>query len=269
LLFIILSCCTDKGGKMNLGLNGKVALVTGAGSQIGFGKGISLALAKEGCDIVANDINIKGAEKTAAEIKALGREAIAIKADVSNGEEVNLMVKKALEKFKKIDILVNNAGVSSGMRPFLELAEKEWDRDFNVDLKGPLYCIRAVLPQMLSRKSGKIINIASGAGVTAHLNVSTYSAAKAGIIGFTRSLAVELADSGINVNVIAPGLANTEFHRAANVPKSFLEFVDKSEADGEVITIEDMGNAVVFLASDAARNISGQVLNLWIERVKQ
>jgi NAD(P)-dependent dehydrogenase (short-subunit alcohol dehydrogenase family) len=253
---------------MDLGLNGKVVLVTGAGSQIGFGKGICLALAKEGCNIVASDINIIGAEQTAADIRALGREAIAIKADVGKGDEVNQMVKTALEKFTRIDILVNNAGVSSGMLPFLELTEKEWDRDLNIDLKGTMYCIKAVLPQMIERKSGKIINISSGAGVKGHLNVSTYSAAKAGVIGFSRSLACELASSGVNVNVIAPGLADTNFHRAANVPPSFLEFVKTSVADGTVITVEDMGNAVVFLASNAAQHISGQVLNLWIERFK-
>jgi 3-oxoacyl-[acyl-carrier protein] reductase len=253
---------------MDLSLKGKVALVTGAGSQIGFGKGIALALAKEGCDIIVTDINFEGAKQTAAEVETLGSKAIAIKADVSKSDEVNHMVAVALEKFGKIDILVNNAGVSSGMQPFVNTTEKDWDKDLNVDLKGTLYCTKAVLPQMIERKSGKIINIASGAAVTAHPNVSTYAAAKAAILMFSKSLAVELAPSKINVNVITPGLADTDFHSAAKVPPEFHEFVRASVAAGKTITPEDIGNVTAFFASEISRNISGQVLNVWVESFK-
>ncbi|MBA7578972.1 3-oxoacyl-[acyl-carrier-protein] reductase FabG [subsurface metagenome] len=135
---------------MDLGLKGKVALVTGTGSQRGFGKGIALTLAKEGCDIIVSDIDLKGAEQTAAEVKALGSKVIALKADVASRDQVNDMVKKSLEQFGKIDILVNNAGGATPPQPFAETAEAKWDRDINLNLMGVLNCTRSVLPQMIS-----------------------------------------------------------------------------------------------------------------------
>src|SRR5512136_3090779 len=164
---------------MDLGLNGKVALVTGAGSQKGFGKTTALTLAREGCDIIAADINLEGAKQTASEVEALGRKALAVKADISKIDEVNEMVKAASAKFGRIDILVNNAGGIFNLKLFHEKTEAEIDNDINLNYRGALNCVRAVMGQMMARKSGKIVNIASiGAGKgMAHTVV--YNSAKA------------------------------------------------------------------------------------------
>ena len=137
---------------MELGLQGKVALVTGAGSQIGFGKAIALSLAREGCDIAVNDVDLGGARKTASEVESLGRKALAIKADVTNSREVADMVNTILNTFGSLDILVNNAGACAPPKPFLKMTEEEWNRDININLNGTMNCTRAVLPHMIEKK---------------------------------------------------------------------------------------------------------------------
>lgn len=245
---------------MDLGLEGKVALVTGAGSPIGQGRAIALTLAREGCDIIANDINLEEAEQAAAEVKALGHKAIAIKADVSSSAEVNDMVKAALERFGKIDILVNNAGLISGREPFADKAEAKWDLDINVDFKGVLICSKAVLGHMISRKSGKIINISSAAGkIGGNANV-VYGAAKAGVIGFTKGLAREVAASGINVNSVAPGLVLTRFSPLPT-PEALAAAAARIPV-GRATESQDIANMVAFLASDVASNIVGQTFSV-------
>ncbi len=246
---------------MDLNLKGKVALVTGAGSQRGFGKGIVMALAGEGCDIIACDVDIEGAEKTAAGVQSLGCKAIAIKADVTSEAEVKNMVKESLDKFGKIDILVNNAGGSSPPKPFELSTKEEWDRDIALNLNGAAICTREVLPQMVARKSGSIISISSVGGMIGVATGAAYGAAKAGIINFTQSLAQGLADSGISVNCIAPGLGNTAFYD--NFPKEFTDnFVKKAAEAGRTTTPEDIGNVVAFLASDVSNRIMGQCLRV-------
>jgi len=247
---------------LELGLQDKVALVTGAGSQIGFGKGIVLTLAKEGCDIIAADIDLKGAEQTAAEIRALGRKAIAVKADVTSSAEVNDMVKEALSEFGKIDILVNNAGVGTPPKVFVESTEEEWDLGININLRGVMNCTKAVLPQMISRKSGKIVNMSSIAGLGGTRTGTIYGAAKAGVVNFTAGLAQEVAEFGINVNCIAPGLGSTGFHPASGFPPEYLEMVKKMAAEGKTTTPQDIGNAVAFLVSDVSIRIMGQCLRV-------
>jgi NAD(P)-dependent dehydrogenase (short-subunit alcohol dehydrogenase family) len=243
---------------MELGLKGKVAVVTGCGSQIGFGKAIAVSLAKEGCNIVANDVDLEGAQKTAAEVEALGQKAIAVKADVTRYQDVLDMVNAALAKFGKIDILVNNAGVCTPPKPFLKMTEEEWDRDIAVNLKGTMLCTRAILPHMIERKSGKIVNITSGAGIHGGMYTNAYAAAKAGIIAFSKGVAKEAARNNININLVSPGIANTGFARQA--PPGLLENAVKSIPLGRLTNTQDIANAVVFLASDAASDIVGQVL---------
>ena len=245
---------------MDLGLKGKVAIVTGAGSQIGFGKGIALTLAKEGCDIVTADKDLEGAQKTAAEVKALGRKAIAVKVDVSKSADVNDMVKKALAEFGKVDILVNNAGASMGTKPFMELTEADWDADINTNFRGVLNCARAVLGHMLSRKSGKIINLSSCCAKTGGSVGIVYCAAKAAVMVFTKGLAADMAASGINVNAIAPGPGNTGF--ALQAPPDFLEKVLEAVPLRRTTTPQDIGNMVAFLASDASSDIVGQTFSV-------
>ena len=245
---------------MDLGLKGKVALVTGAGSQVGFGKGIVLTLAKEGCDIIAVDIDLEGAEQTAAEARALGSKALALKADVTSRTEVDDMVKMALKQFNRIDILVNNAGGATPPSPFLEKPETNWDKDINLNLRGVMYCTKAVLPQMVSRRSGKIVNISSVGGIDGVPTGTAYGAAKAAVINFTMGLAREVVESGINVNCIAPGLGNTQFYD--NFPAGMVELSKKMAAEGKATTPQDIGNVVAFLASDVSIRILGQCLRV-------
>jgi len=245
---------------MDLGLKGKVALVTGAGSQRGFGKGIALTLAKEGCDIIATDIDLAGTEQTAAEVKALGCKAIALKADVTSRAEVADMVKKGLAEFGRIDILVNNAGGSTPPHQFAETSEDEWDKDLNLNFRGVLNCTREVLPQMISNKSGKVVNISSAGGLMGVSGGSLYCAAKAGVINFTASLAQEVAESGINVNCIAPALGNTAFYE--NFPAEWADRVKAMGAAGKTTTPHDIGNAVAFLASDVSIRMAGQCIRV-------
>lgn len=242
---------------MDLGLKGKVALVTGAGSQIGYGKGIVLTLAREGCDIIAVDIDIEGAKKTAAEVEALGRKAIAVKADVTNRAEVDDMVKAALEQFDKIDILVNNAGASSEMRPFIEMTKADWDFDINVNLYGQMNVAQAVLPHMMSRRYGRIINVSGGQGIP---TIAIYGAAKAGVEAFTRALAREVASSGVIVNGIGPGLARTGLVLKAS--PEFIENYRQGSLLKRLCTPEDVAPVVAFLASDVCSYMVGQFIHL-------
>jgi NAD(P)-dependent dehydrogenase (short-subunit alcohol dehydrogenase family) len=246
---------------MDSGLKGKVALVTGAGSPIGFGKAIAMALAEEGCDIIANDINLQDVQQTADEINKLGQKAIAVKADVSNSAEVDAMVKEGLKQFGKIDILVNNAAIGISGKPFIELTEKEWDWMIDVNFKGVLYCSRAVIPQMIERKSGKIINISSDAGRAGVPTATVYAATKAAVVSFTKSLAVEMAPMGINVNGILPGTAKTNLGK--NATPEFMEMLYSNLPPlGRFTEPRDIANMVVFFASDMASDIAGQNISV-------
>jgi NAD(P)-dependent dehydrogenase (short-subunit alcohol dehydrogenase family) len=243
---------------MDLGLKGKIALVTGAGSQIGFGKAIALTLAKDGCDIIVNDINLEGVKQTVAEVEKLGRKAIAIKADITKSIEVKEMVKSVQDRFGRIDILVNNAGGCTPPKPFMQTTEEEWEFDINVNLRGVLNCTRAVLTGMIERKYGKIVNLISGAGINGGMLTAVYSAAKGGILAFSMAIAKEVAPLGINVNCVSPGPAMTGF--AKNAPPGMLESFAKSIPIGRLTEPQDVANSVAFLASDAAADIVGQTL---------
>jgi 3-oxoacyl-[acyl-carrier protein] reductase len=242
---------------MDLGLKGKVALVTGAGSQIGYGRGMVLTLAREGCDIIAADIDLKGAEKTAAEVEALGCRALAVKVDVTKRAEVDEMVKTALAEFDKIDILVNNAGASSRPKPFMEMTKADWDIDINVNLYGQMNVAQAVLPHMMSRHYGRIIMVSGGQGLP---SISVYGAAKAGIDAFTHSLAVEVAHAGVIVNGVGPGLGHTGLTREA--PPEMIRANTENSVLKRLCTPEDIGPVVAFLASDVCSYMAGQFIRL-------
>jgi NAD(P)-dependent dehydrogenase (short-subunit alcohol dehydrogenase family) len=245
---------------MDFGLNGKVALVTGAGSQIGFGKAIALTLAQEGCNLVVVDKDIEGAAQTAREVQYLGRAAIAIKTDITSTKEVQDMVNIVFSKFGKIDILVNNAGAGTPPKPFIETTEEEWDFNINLNLKGMLRCTKAVLGHMISRKTGKIINMSSLGAKTGGDHATVYSAAKAGVISFTKGLATEVAPYGINVNCIAPGVGMTNFVRDA--PMDVLNELIQKTPSRRTSTPQDIANAVLYFASDVSIDVVGQTLSV-------
>ena len=242
---------------MDLGLKDKVALVTGAGSQIGFGKAIVLTLAREGCDIIVNDKDIEGAEQTAAEVRALGRKGTAIKADVRNSDEVNDMVKMALEQFGRIDILVNNAG-APGIGP--PTSEEVWDINVNINFKGTWHCTNAVLPQMRERRSGKIVNFSSSVARSGMGGL--YAAAKEAVIGLTKAWARELGPLGINVNGIAPGMGDTGFQVAVHATPEQKERFISTVPMRRLTTPQDIANTVAFLVSDVSIDITGQTIQV-------
>ena len=243
---------------MDLGLKDRIALVTGAGSQIGFGKAILLTLAGEGCDVAVNDINLDDAEKTAEAVRALGRKAIAVKADVTKKKEVQEMVEKVLAEYGKIDILVNNAGAMKPGGPFLEQKEEDWDRDINLNLKGAMLCSQAVLPSMTKQKYGKILNITSSVPKMAFAGVSTYAIAKGANYVFTRGLAKQVIKDGININSVAPGWGLTNFDKTP--PEEIKKNFTPHTPIGRETTAQDVANAVVFLVSDVSADIVGQIL---------
>ncbi len=249
---------------MDLKLKGKIALVTGTGSQIGFGKGIAVKLAEEGCDVICADIDDAGARKTAAAVKALGRKSLALKVDITDKTAVDAAIKKALEKFDHIDILVNCAGRASGIRPFVETTQAMWDIDININLRGTMNVTRAVLPHMLQRHYGKIVNFSTHA---AHqpaglAGAAVYVAAKAGTVMFSKTLASEVGAEGININIIAPGPGATNFHRVSGGDPRMAEIVANLAKAGKTTTPEDIANAVAFLVSDVSAKLSGQILEV-------
>ncbi len=238
-------------------LEGKVALVTG-GAQ-GIGRAIGLLLAQRGATIVISDINIQKAEETAKEIETLGRKAMAVQVDVGNYQEVENMVDAIVERFSRIDILVNNAGITRD-KLILRMSEEDWDSVIRINLKGTFNCTKAVLKYMSRQRSGKIVNIASVVGMMGNAGQANYSASKAGIIGFTKTIAREFAQRGINVNAIAPGYIQTPMTDV--LPEKVKEELRRLIPMERLGQPEDVAQAVLFLVSEASSYITGQVLNV-------
>lgn len=237
-------------------LEGKIALVTGAGGGGGggMGKGIALCFAREGADVAVNDIDPELAESTAAEIRNLGRRAMAIVADVARESEVNKMVARIIEEWGGIDILVNNVGHGTPVM-VEDMTADEWHFDLAKNLDAPFYCSKAVIPTMRSRGGGKIITIASMAGkrISAMAGAS-YTAAKAGVLGFTRHLAYEVGPYHINVNAICPAGVMSSYRP---IQQEQLDGMAKRIPIRRVTMSEDIGEAALFLASDRSRTITG------------
>ena len=230
----------------------KTALVTGAGKNIG--RAISLALAREGIHVIVSDINRENAEKVVSEILSAGGNAVAGVCDVSKKEEVFAVAEEARKMFGGVDILVNNAGGSAalfGKLSFFEDADIDTlDRVIDINLRGTMLCTKAVLPDMIKKKAGRVINMASIAGVCGIIERVDYSAAKGGVIAFSKALAMELGAKNITVNSISPGAINRDGGHQYN-----MTFMGE---DGHAGEPEDIANMVLYLASDEARFITGQ-----------
>jgi 3-oxoacyl-[acyl-carrier protein] reductase len=239
-------------------LRGRVALVTG-GSR-GIGKAISLALAREGADVVVDHLEQKEeANEVVEEIRRMRRRALAFQTDVRDFDKVVNMVEQTIEEFGKIDILVNNAGIVRD-KTLRKMKKEEWEIIIDTNLSGVFNCIKAVITYMEERKNGKIINISSVIGETGNFGQSNYAAAKAGVIGLTKSVAKEVARKGITVNAVAPGF--TETGMLKTIPESVKEQILKQIPMGRFATPEDIAKVVVFLTSDDANYITGQVINV-------
>lgn len=261
-------------------LEGKVALVTGAGGEHGLGRAIALRLAQEGAYVVINDIAARrkdedqwgGLPALAGEIEGLGRQALPIVADVANAEQVDAMVQRAVQHFGQVDILVNNAAALAGRDrvPVVELAEEEWDRIQNVNVKGVFLCSRAVARTMIERgKGGKIINISSTSGKRGVARFAAYCASKFAVRGFTQALALELAPYRINVNAICPGLVDTE--RVADMAAALAPEGVPAEAQRQLMLAQanatiplgraaqgdDVARTAAFLASAESDYLTG------------
>lgn len=259
---------------MDLGFQGKVALVTGAGSQVGFGRAIALLLAKEGCDAVpVTDINLVDVEKTAEEIKKLGCKSIAVKADITSKSEVFAMVDKVISNYGKIDILCNVAGaiLHKDNVPLDQQDGEIWAKQINLNLFGTMYVTQAVLPHMRKQKYGVIVNIGSGSTHQYSMGVGMYAISKIAIDLFTKQLATAEAKSGIRVNCVAPGPAATNFGAVLRegMPKptpeqlkAMQERISQTIPLGRLGTPADIANATVFLASDATSWVTGQVFHV-------
>ncbi|MEM9946045.1 MAG: 3-oxoacyl-[acyl-carrier-protein] reductase [Cyanobacteria bacterium P01_D01_bin.36] len=238
-------------------LDGKVAIITG--SSRGIGKATAVALAKQGGKVVVNYANSSGAaDAVVAEIEGMGGDAIALQADVSKEDQVDAMVKATMEKFGRIDVLVNNAGITRDTL-LLRMKPEAWQAVIDLNLTGVFLCTRAVSKIMLKQRSGRIINISSVAGLMGNPGQANYSAAKAGVIGFTKTIAKELAPRGVTANAVAPGFIATDMTDDLKNTEEILKFIPLARYGQP----EEVAGLIRFLAADpAAAYITGQVMNV-------
>ncbi len=239
-------------------LAGKSALVTGASR--GIGREIALELARLGANVAVNYAgSVAKANEVVEEIRQMDRDAFAIQCDVSNSDAVANMVKETIDRFGSVDILVNNAGITKD-NLLMRMKEDEWDAVLNINLKGVFLCTKAVTRQMMKQRSGRIINISSIVGANGNPGQANYVAAKAGVIGLTKTAAKELASRGITVNAVAPGFITTEMtdQLSDELKQEMLKMIPLAQF-GEA---KDIANAVVFLASDESRYITGQTIHV-------
>lgn len=239
-------------------LDGKTALVTGASR--GIGRAVALCLAAEGARVAINYAgNVKAAEEVKASVEAAGGTAILCQADIADSAAVEAMVADVVKEFGAIDILVNNAGITRDTL-LMRMKDEDFAKVLDTNLKGVFYCTKAVSKLMMKKRSGRIVNMASVVGLVGNAGQTNYAAAKAGVIGFSKSAAKELASRGITVNVVAPGFIGTDM--TAGLPESVKEKMLTDIPLGRMGEPKDVANAVLFLASDQASYITGQVVNV-------
>jgi 3-oxoacyl-[acyl-carrier protein] reductase len=239
-------------------LEGQVAVVTGGGQ--GIGKAIALRFAREGADIALIDVNAETAEATGREVRDFGRRAAVKLADVSDIEAIQAAVAELVAEFGRLDILVNNAGVER-RSPFLEITAEEWHRQLDVNLSGTFYCTQAAAREMARNGHGRIINLASVAGLIGPIDLAAYGAAKAGVIGLTRASALDLADFGITVNAIAPGPIETALMLGAWSAEALRERPQHG-AIARFGTVEEIAHTALFLAAPESGFITGTTISV-------
>ena len=239
-------------------LKGKSAIVTGG--SMGIGTAIAIALAREGSNVAINYRKHDTEAKAVAEkIEQLGKKSLVIKADVSSHNDAEIMFKKVIKEFGGLDILVCNAGINRD-RVIWKMSEKDWDDVININLKGYFIYNKLAAAQFKEQLSGKIVNITSINGLRGKFGQCNYSASKGGIIALTKALSREVGKFNVNVNAVAPGMVMTEM--AKNIPPEFLQKAVDETVLGRIATIEDVANVVVFLCSEKARHITGEVIKV-------
>lgn len=241
-------------------LEGKVAIVTGAGREgKGIGRYVALALANEGADVVIADFVPEAAEAVAKEVRALGRKALAVQANVAVPGDCEAMVQKAIDELGKVDILVNNAGITRD-NLIVRMSEQDWDAVIATNLKGTFNCTKAVTRTMMKQRSGKIVNVASVMGIMGNVGQANYSASKGGVIALTKTTAKELGSRGINVNAVAPGFILTAM--TDDLPESIRENIASRIPLNRLGTPDDVAKLILFLCTDDSGYLTGQVVNV-------
>lgn len=242
-------------------MQGKIALVTGAGSERGIGKSTAYELAKRGATVIAADINIDGAKKVAKELDEKGYRAVGKRVDVTSRESVNNLIQCTINEFGRIDILVNNAGITKSTN-ILDITDEEWDLIFSINMKGIFYSTQAVLPSMLKHKYGRIVNLSSIAGKQGGgvFGTSHYAASKAGVLGFSKSVAREVSEHGITVNCVTPGLIDTDI-------TADMSSTVRAERHNQIVmkrpgTTKEVAATIAFLASTDASYITGEEIDV-------
>ena len=235
---------------------GKVALVTGAGS--GIGRATALVFAREGAKVVVSDIVVAGGQETVQQIEAAGGEAIFVKVDVSQAADVETLITQTVETYGRLDCAFNNAGIEGGMKLTIDCTKEEFDRTIAVNLTGVWLCMKYEVQQMLSQGGGAIVNTASAAGLVGFPSLPDYVASKHGVVGLTKTAALEYAKSGIRVNAVCPGVIQTPMvERGAQLSPGFDELALSMEPVGRFGQPAEVGEAVVWLCSDAASFVTG------------
>jgi len=242
-----------------MGLGGRNAVVTGGAS--GIGRSIAVRLARDGADVAIIDVDLAGANEVAREVAAAGRRAVVAEADVASGTSVRAALDRVRTTLGPVHVLVNDAGIA-GFVPLLQMTEEQWDRLIAVHLKGTFNCTRAVLPDMIDARWGRVVSIASVAGLNGGgPGLTHYAAAKAGIIGFTKALALEVAAFGVTVNAIAPGLIETPLLARSGMPREIRDRIVQQMPVQRIGTPDDIAAACAYLVSEEASFFTGQVMS--------